>query len=133
MAPGSWLIGTVWMAGYPNGVLYSYNPNERWNPWFTEPVLHPPPAPINPTHHRNFSAKKKNGTLIKYAHFLVYSRALNRLYCLGRRERDGFGTGLGWYDLGSMPDNFDGTDKDLETLNPAGLLVMDEVDKLTLG
>lgn len=100
--------GIVWIAGYPNGKLYSYNPALEWDE-----------AAGNPSHHDNFSASK-----MKYASFLDYSPANGRIYCAGRREREGVGTGLGWYHI--VTNRFDGTDLNLSTVSPQGLLTFND-------
>ena len=61
---------------------------------------------------------------MKYASFLDYSPANGRLYCAGWREREGFGTGLGWYDIAAS--TFGGTDLGLNLVNPEGLLTSDD-------
>ena len=98
----------LWIAGYPNGKLYAYNPALPWDE-----------AAGNPVQHRNFHDSK-----MKYASFLDYSRANGRLYCAGWREREGFGTGLGWYEIAG--DTFGGTDLNLNLVNPQGLLTFDD-------
>jgi hypothetical protein len=101
------LNGIVWIAGYPNGKLYSYDPALVWDE-----------AAGNPVQHANFHASK-----MKYASFLDYSPGNGRLYCAGWREREGFGTGLGWYDMAST---WGGTDLNLNLVNPQGLLAFDD-------
>jgi len=48
--------GTVWMAGYPNGTLYSYDPARPWSP----------SDPANPVHHGNYAASG-----MKYADYFA--------------------------------------------------------------
>lgn len=107
--------GTIWMAGYPNGKLYSYNPNQPWSPW---------DPPVNPTQHQNFSKSK-----MKYADLFAYSETRDRLYCLGRREREGVGTAIGRFDL--QDDTFDGHPIVPDNINPVGLVVTEKPQELS--
>ncbi len=109
------LVGdTVWMAGYPNGMLWAYNPEQPWNP------------AVNPVQHQNFSASQ-----MKYADFMDYSRITGRLYCAGHREREGFGGAIGWYDIGTGA--FGGTSENLGSINPAGFVVLDGISRLVFS
>jgi len=73
----------------------------------------------NPVQHANFHAWG-----MKYASFLDYSPANGRLYCAGWREREGFGTGLGYYDIAAS--TFGGTDLNLNLVDPQGLLTFND-------
>src|SRR5262249_6703216 len=69
----------IYLSGYPNAPLYEYDATRAWI------------ANQNPTLLGRFLA---SGT--HYAYFLESSGA--RLYYVGRRERDGVGSGIGFFD-----------------------------------
>jgi hypothetical protein len=80
----------VYMSGYPNGVLLSYDPAK---PWVSTT---PTEATDNPVVLGTFYPTTDS----KYAGSLV-SADNGRLYFSGRRERSGVGGGVGYYDLGA--------------------------------
>ena len=79
--------GLLYIAGYPNGVLFSYDWTKPWG--WVNPQDH---TDHNPKNLGEFHIKSK----MKYAECLI-SGSNGRLYCAGHRERDGHGTGLGFY------------------------------------
>ena len=111
--PRAILGGITYFAGYPNGVLYAYDPARPW----TATVQPRPDA--NPSYLGNFSAAGAH-----YAYFLEPSAA-GRLYYAGRRERDGVGGAIGYYDLPSH--RFAGHHDQLDALDPRGLAVVDDL------
>lgn len=100
--------GIVWICGYPEAMLWSYDPGKLWNPG------------VNPAPHGNF---KLSG--MKRPARLDYNASNGRIYCAGQREREGFGGALGWYDIARG--TFGGTYAGLEWLTPEGLAVIDEL------
>jgi hypothetical protein len=106
--------GVAYFAGYPNGVLYAYDPDRPW-------TANKEPRPdANPRYLGNFAAAGAH-----YAYFLEPS-SNGRLYYAGRRERDGVGGGVGYYDLATR--QFAGHHRGLASLDPQGLVVLDGVD-----
>jgi hypothetical protein len=95
---------TVYIAGYPNGVLYAYDVTKPWS------------VPANPRSLGNFAEAAAH-----YAYFLIPSEN-GRLYYAGRRERDGVGGGIGYFDPAS--ESFAGHHDKLESLDPSGLAVL---------
>ena len=87
------LNNKLYIAGYPNGVLYEYNPNADWAPDGTDSG--------NPSLIDTFDDADT-----KYAYFLIAEG--KRLYYVGRIERTGIGTGFGRYD--TETDTFIGVD-----------------------
>lgn len=116
--------GLVYISGYPNGVLFAYDPSK---PWTSTKAIGDTPGTsnVNPARLGNFTA-----TATKHAYFLAPSR--NRwLYYVGQRERDGFGSGIGVYD--TVARTFAGHHQDLAMLDPRGLLVLDDLDRVVLS
>lgn len=112
---GTWSLGLsqpapcrvgrdVYLAGYPNGALYRFDPDLDWD------------SSTNPVALGNFTASG-----MKYPNRLVLADN-GRLYCSGRHERDSLGSGIGYYD----PDTatLAGTSADLGSYNPRGLAVI---------
>lgn len=109
--------GLVYIAGYPKAVLYAFDPRKPWTSSVaaeTEALRGGPPPDVNPRRLGNF---RESGA--HYASFLAPSR--KRLYFAGRRERDGIGTGVGFYD--PVAKRFGGHHEKLEAIDPAGLAV----------
>lgn len=116
--------GIVYITGYPNGVLFAYDPKQ---PWTSTKALSEKrgPSNLNPRRLGNFTA---TGT--KYAYFLVPSRN-GRLYYAGRRERDGVGSGIGSYEISSG--TFAGHNNGLSFFDPQGLLVLDDLKRVVFS
>jgi hypothetical protein len=104
------------MSGYPNGVLYAYDPTKPWTASLT------PSATDNPSYLGNFAAAGAH-----YAYFLEPSTN-GRLYYAGRRERDGVGGAIGSYDLAGA--QFAGHHDALASLDPSGLAVLDDLERV---
>lgn len=100
--------GILVAAGYPNGIL-----------WFLDTSKDIDLAAGNPVQHANFHTSE-----MKYAELFAYDPKTRRLFCAGRREREGYGTGIGSYDIatGIFPG---GTDANMNLVNPAGLSWVD--------
>ena len=111
--PRTVVNGRVYLSGYPNGVLYAYDPTRPWTASLT------PSATDNPSYLGNFAAAGAH-----YAYFLEPS-ASGRLYYAGRRERDGVGGAIGSYDIAGA--QFAGHHDALASLDPSGLAVLDDL------
>jgi outer membrane protein assembly factor BamB len=114
--PRAVLDGVIYFAGYPNGVLYAYDPSKPWT------ATKDPRPDANPRFLGNFAAAGAH-----YAYFLEPA-ANHRLYYVGRRERTGIGAGIGYYDVAGK--RFAGHHQNLTTLEPRGLVVL--ADPVTL-
>ncbi|HMG53455.1 MAG TPA: hypothetical protein VK601_08230, partial [Kofleriaceae bacterium] len=90
-----------------------YDPSQPWT------ATSEPRPDANPRYLGNFAAAGAH-----YAYFLEPS-ASGRLYYAGRRERDGVGGGVGYYDIATR--QFAGHHRDLDTLDPRGLAVLDDL------
>jgi hypothetical protein len=121
--------GKVYISGYPNGVTYVYDPTKPWTSnRRTEDLAdkgtlsEAEQAALNP---------RKLGTFAEagahYAYFLIPSKN-GRIYFGGRRERNGTGGGVGWYDPKTKA--FGGHHKDLSFLTPRGMVVLDELQRI---
>jgi hypothetical protein len=98
----------LYIAGYPNGGLFAYD----WRqPWSSKDRTNP----INPRKLGEYHTTSK----MKYARLLVWG-ANGRLYAAGHRERDGQGTGIGYFDKSSC--RFTGQFSHLNFLEPRGLV-----------
>lgn len=106
------LGGLVYITGYPNGVLYAYDPAKPWTGTTRENASAPD---ANPKMLGNFTQ-----SAVKYAYFLVAGQ--KRLYFAGRRERDGVGAGVGYYEPARQA--FGGHNNNLADVIPAGLAVL---------
>jgi hypothetical protein len=121
--------GKVYITGYPNGVLYVYDPVK---PWTANHRLETREekgdlsaaelSSLNPRKLGNFAAAGAH-----YAYFLLPSKN-GRLYYGGRRERDGTGGGVGWFD--PQTQTFNGHYEGLSTLTPRGMVVLDDIDRV---
>lgn len=76
----------LYMCGYPNGTLYVYDTTLPWNPL----DVGGNPAFLGVFH--------DTGSFMKYCYFIQRSSVNGKLYAVGRRERDGTGSGVGTYD-----------------------------------
>jgi hypothetical protein len=104
--PRTTVGNTVYIAGYPKGVLYAYDATKPWS------------VPANPRSLGNFAEAAAH-----YATALVPA-ANGRLYFAGRRERGGVGGGIGYFD--PRGEVFGGHHDKLESLDPSGLAVVDD-------
>lgn len=118
------LSGKIYFTGYPNGVLYEYNPSSAW-------LVTGPGSSQNPKKLGNYS----NGVTfsgVKRGRVLAYSSTYNRMYMVGERDRSGDGAGIGWYDF--VAKNFGGTFTGLEAFDGhLGLVVFDALDRYVMG
>lgn len=96
----------VYLSGYPNSALYAYDPRREWMPDKPDG---------NPRLVGRFEA-----TGAHYPYFFAASKT--RLYVVGRRERTGVGSGIGYYDLDAK--QFGGHHDRLEDFDPSGLVVV---------
>jgi hypothetical protein len=115
------LDGTLYTAGYPNSVLYAYDLRRPWTGTTTARASEPD---ANPRLLGNFTQAGA-----KYAYFLVPSQ--NRLYFTGRLERDGLGTGVGYYEPATK--RFAGHHDKLVGVKPAGLAVLPQLHRVVLS
>ena len=111
--------GQLFLTGYPNGVLYEYDPTKSWAPERSRA------AALNPRPLGTFTAAGAH-----FPYFLVRS-TLGRLFYAGRRERDGIGSGVGYYDLKSGA--FGGHHDGLSILDPQGLVVLDDLEMVVFS
>ncbi len=114
--------GKVYFTGYPNSVLYVYDPAKPWTCPFPADFAAISKAELNPHVLGQFAVK--TGT--HYAYGLVAEGG--RLYMYGRRERQGQGGGVGYYDIASG--KFEGTNANLNFLVPRGFAVMPALKKI---
>ena len=108
--------GKVYYSGYPNSVLFVYDPMTPWRmPWPGDTATLSKPE-YNPRILGHFGGE--TGT--HYTYFVVAEA--DRLYMAGRRERQGQGGGVGYYDIATGV--FVGTYANLNFLQPRGFAVM---------
>ncbi len=117
----AWLDGTLYTTGYPNAVLYAYDPKRPWTGTTPDKAKEPG---ANPRMLGNFT---ESGA--KYSSFLVASQ--NRLYFAGRLERDGVGAGVGYYEPATK--KFAGHHKNLADVVPQGLAVLPDLGRVVLS
>lgn len=103
---------TVYIAGYPSGALYRYDPEQTWN------VL------SNPEYLGSY------GTNVRYPYFLQLAES-GKLYAAGRRERDSEGSGLGVYDIAE--DTFTTTTTGLDDYGPRGFVLLEDAGLLVFS
>lgn len=116
--------GTIYIAGYPNGVMYSYDPDADWDP-DTNPLL--------------LGYVGLNGTQyagIKYASYMAWAGAAGaegRVYVCGTRERNGVGSGIGYWDKATG--GFAGTyaEAGMSEALPAGLCVLSSISRVVMS
>lgn len=104
--------GLVYICGYPSSSLFVYTPSLPWISGTNPRLL----GTYRATSHSHF------------AYCLEHCESNNRLYSLGRRDRDGVGAGLGYYDISAA--SFTGTSADLTFANPVGLIVLPEIQRI---
>lgn len=109
--PRTLFNGRVYISGYPNSALYAFDPTRPW-------------SRANPVRLGAFSAGAH------YPYFLVPS-ANGRLYYAGRRERTGVGSAVGYYD--TQRQTFAGHHDRLEELDPQGMVVLDDLNRVVLS
>jgi hypothetical protein len=116
--------GTIYMAGYPNGVMYSYDPDQPWASG-TNPML--------------LGYVGASGTLyagIKYATHMVWAAQAGvegRLYVAGTRERNGVGAGIGYWDYNSGGFAGTYTENGMDTILPTGLCVLASSSRVVMA
>lgn len=115
------LDGTLYITGYPNSVLYAYDPKQPWTGTTPEKASAPG---ANPRILGNFAQAGA-----KYAYVLTPSQ--NRLYFAGRLERDGFGAGVGYYEPATK--KFVGHHDNLLGVAPAGLAALPAPNRIVLS
>lgn len=109
----------VYLAGYPNGALYSYDPRAEWNPGGSS---------ANPLSLGNYFTASG----VKYSYHLERCATNGRIYQAGRRERDSSGSGIGYYDPSGA--TFAGvTTAPLDNLIPRGMVVMDTLARVVFS
>lgn len=114
--------GINYFVGYPNTIMYSYDPTRPWNP-APKGATVPAEPQYNPRALGHFGTDAKT-------HFAYYLRpsASGRMYFAGRCERGVTGGGVGWYDR--TDNSFHGHHRDLNFLTPRGLLVCDSLSRV---
>jgi hypothetical protein len=115
------LGGTLYMAGYPNGVLYAYDPRRVWTAKTRKDAI---ASDANPRTVGNFT-----DTDTKYGYFLRPWH--DRVYYAGRRERTAVGSGIGYYE--PKTNTFRGHHDRLDALSPEGLAVLPQLDALVFS
>lgn len=105
----------VYIAGYPNGSLFRWDPQSAWAP--------------DGTSAGNPSAIGTYGTDVRYPYFLIRCSANNRLYACGRKERDSLGSGIRIYDIDT--NTFGATSgTELDDFIPRGFLVQEAISRI---
>lgn len=120
------VAGTIYIAGYPNGVINVYDPTQPWDSNDN----------INPL---NLGYYGLNGTQfagIKYADYLAWTAiagASGRLFCCGQRERNGVGSGIGSWDKATAA--FAGTyaATGMTAVLPTGMTVLDGISRVVMS
>jgi hypothetical protein len=119
----------VYICGYPQGVLYVYDPQKPWTSNRRSEELaekgkldEAKLATLNPRKLGTFNEANAH-----YAYYLIPSKN-GRLYFGGRRERNGVGGAVGWYD--PKTNTFAGHHKDLSFLTPRGMVVLDDMQRI---
>ncbi|HEY4176129.1 MAG TPA: hypothetical protein VGM90_04835 [Kofleriaceae bacterium] len=115
------LGGLLYTAGYPNGVLYAFDPSKPWVDATPEKAA---VAGSNPYLVGNFTQASA-----KYGAFLTSST--RRLYFTGWLERDGEGSGIGYYDPASK--TFGGHHDGLLDFMPAGLAALPAIGRVVFS
>lgn len=87
--PRVYLNNRVYLSGYPNGALYSYDPAGAWNPSSTLGAGNP--AVLGYWHFNNVVKRTR----------AVADGGNGRLYSFGDQEREAFNVGIGYYDMGT--------------------------------
>jgi hypothetical protein len=121
--PRTVMNNLVYICGYPNSVLFEYDPSK---PWTSNRLLEQAAnatTDLNPKRLGFFGAIA--GT--HYAYFLIPSRN-GRLYFGGRRERTGIGGGVGYYEPATK--KFVGHHEHLNFLTPRGMAVVDDLQRV---
>lgn len=118
--------GTIYIAGYPNGVLLKYDPTAAWNS----------NGNINPFLIGYYGLNGTQFAGIKYADFLAWGAgagATGRLYCSGSRERNGVGSGIGYWD--KTANVFAGTyaAPGMDTVLSSGLCVLPGISRVVMA
>ena len=130
--------GLVYISGYPVSNFSVYDPAKPWTagklpeaaksagdaariPAGEAPKT--PPVDLNPKFLGNFYAY----TATEYSIFLEPGKN-GRIYFVGRRERNGVGGGIGYYDLAAKA--FGGHHEGLNFLEPRGLVVADALQRV---
>lgn len=106
--------GSVYVSGYPDGVLWKYDPTQQWD------------TGVNPAALGNFAASD-----ITHVYFMTECLTNSRLYMAGQRERNGVGSGVGWYHPGSAV--YGGHFTGMGNVNPAGLVVLEEISRVVMN
>jgi hypothetical protein len=117
--------GKVYIAGYPSGVLYMYDPGKPWTSTSLIDGDATQDAAVNPRKLGTFQQASTH-----YASFLAPSDR-GWLYYVGRRERDGVGSGIGYFD--TTTHTFGGHFDGLDTMDPDGLAVLDGVNRVVFS
>jgi hypothetical protein len=119
----------VYITGYPNGVTYVYDFEKPWTANRRKEELAAKHAlsevelkTLNPRKLGNFADAGAH-----FAYFLIPSKN-GKLYYGGRRERNGIGGGVGWYD--PETNSFGGHFENLSTLTPRGMVVLDDIQRV---
>lgn len=105
----------TYIAGYPSGALFGYDPMQTWAP---------DGGSGNPYPLGNY------GTDVRYPYFLSY-QANERLYAAGRRERDADGSGVGFYDVAGG--TFTTETNNLDEYIPRGLYVSQALNRVVFS
>ena len=86
--------GLLYVSGYPNGALYSYDPTAAWNLG-----TNPPTTAINPKYLGSLGLTGTQFAGIKYSRAVASSTiGTGRVFVAGDRDRNGVGCGIGYWD-----------------------------------
>lgn len=120
--------GIIFMAGYPNGVLWQYDPDAPWQP---SDLVAPNPKLLG-----NYGLNGTQFAGIKYATFLAdgpLAGSAGRLYCCGTRSRNGTGSGIGSWDKTTKA--FAGTyaAPGMDQCLPTGMCVLGGISRVVMA
>lgn len=116
--------GTVYFAGYPNGVMYSYDPDAAWA------------SGTNPTLLGYVGQGGTQYAGIKYSDFMAWAPlagSQGRLYVAGSRERNGVGSGIGSWDkaTGTFAGTYSATG--MSSVLPDGVCVLGSLSRVVMS
>lgn len=116
--------GKVYFAGYPNMVLWCYDPAQ---PWTSTGKGSAGDVSTNPHLITTFGQGTAEGHHMRR----ILDGGNGRLYLLGRRERWSTGSALGYYEIASGAKK--GLPTDMKELNPQGMVVLPELGRVVVS
>jgi hypothetical protein len=118
--------GLIYAAGYPDGVLISFDPNSAWNEI----------SNVNPARLGYVGLQGTQYAGIKYATDMAWAPlagASGRVYVAGFRERNGTGSGIGYWDHASQALAGTYTQLGMSVCLPDGLCVVSSMSSVVLS